>query len=209
MCGRNLWAVNSTKAHIAALALLDRAVTATTDEEMAALIAGLPEDHVSAIRKISHVHDDAIAGEGLIEAIREAARKGRVNGDLQRLGVVLTDACLAETVEKLGKNADMPSEENLQEVIPGLIENYSVGAVRMMFASVVVGEAPASATIIKLLKTDEVVQLPAVEMKPLAPLLEAPTADASVKEARKARKAAEQAAAKLRREQQARARNRA
>ena len=105
-------------------------------------------------------------------------------------------------------NADFPTEEHLQEVIPALVEKHGLSVVRMMFASVVVGEAPASATIVSLLKTDEVIQLPAVELKELAPLLPAKSADATVKEQRKQRKGAEQAAAKLRREQQARARNR-
>jgi hypothetical protein len=200
--------VNSTKAHIAALSLLDRALIATTDEEMTALLAGLPDDHVSAVKRISAVKDDSVVGSDLIDAIREAARRGRLNGDLQRLGVVLTDACLADCVEQLGENAELPTEEQLQEVIPGLIERHQVGAVRMMFASVVVGEAPASPAIIGLLKTDPVIQLPPSELKPLAPVLAPKPVEAAVKEARKARKAAEQAAAKLRREQIARAKNR-
>ena len=200
--------MNSTKAHIAALSLLDRALIATTDEEITTLLAGLPDDHVSAIKRISAVNDDAVAGNELVEAIREAARRGRMNGDLQRLGVVLTDVCLADCVEQLGENAELPTEEQLQEVIPGLVERHKVGAVRMMFASVVVGEAPASPAIINLLKTDQVIQLPAAEQKPLAPLLVPKPVDAAVKDARKARKAAEQAAAALRRGQVARAKNR-
>ena len=200
--------MNSTKAHIAALSLLDRSMIATTDDELQALMAGLPDDHVSAVKRISGVMDTKIEGVELVEAVRAAAHRGRLNGDLQKLGVVLTDACLADCVEQLGVNADFPTEEHLQEVIPALVEKHGLSVVRMMFASVVVGEAPASATIVSLLKTDEVIQLPAVELKELAPLLPAKSADATVKEQRKQRKGAEQAAAKLRREQQARARNR-
>ena len=200
--------MNSTKAHIAALSLLDRALTATTDDELIALMAGLPDDHVSAVKRISLAQNDEVEGSDLALAIRTAARKGRMNGDLQRLGVVLTDACLADCVEQLGENADLPNEEQLQEVIPGLIERHGLGTVRTMFASVVVGEAPASPAIIALLKTDPVIQLPAMEMKPLAPLLPSKAADAALKEQRKQRKAAEQAAAKLRREQILRAKHR-
>ena len=81
--------MNQTKAHIAALSLLDRAILATTDDEMAALIAGLPEDHTSAIKRLCDLRDE---DADLVEAVRIAARKGRLNGDLQRLGVVLSDA---------------------------------------------------------------------------------------------------------------------
>ena len=75
--------MNTTKAHIAALSLLDRALIATTDDELAALMAGLPEDHVSAIKKISGVReDDAPAtSDELVAAVRGAAHKGRLNGD--------------------------------------------------------------------------------------------------------------------------------
>jgi len=209
--------MNTTKAHIAALSLLDRALIATTDDELAALLAGLPEDHFAAVKRIAGVRDeggtsDEAAAKALVEPVREAAHKGRLNGDLQRLGVVLTDLCLADCVEQLGDKADMPSEEDLQGVLPGLVTKYGIGAVRLMLAATVVGEAPASATIIGLLKTDEVVKLPAVELKPLAPLLPAKQDDAdrlALKAQRKERRAQEQAEAKLRREQIARAKNRA
>ena len=201
--------MNTTKAHIAALSLLDRALLAMTDDEMAALLTGLPEDHTSAIKRLCDLRDE---DADLVEAVRVAAHKGRLNGDLQRLGVVMSDACLADCVEKLGDSADMPTEEELQEVIPGLIERHGISTVRLMLASTVVGEAPVSAIIVGLLKTDDVVKLPPAESKPLAPLLPLKQDDAErlrLKAIRKERKALEQADAKLRREQVARARNRA
>ena len=200
--------MNSTKAHIAALSLLDRALIAVTDDELAALLAGLPEDHTTAVKRICELRDE---DADLVEAVRIAAHKGRLNGDLQRLGVVLSDACLADCLEQLGDAADMPTEEELQAVIPGLIERHGLGIVRVMLAATVVGEAPVSAMIVGLLKTDETVKLAPVELKPLAPLLP-PKADDEerlrLKAQRKERKAQEQAEAKLRRDQVARARNR-
>jgi hypothetical protein len=76
----------------------------------------------------------------------------------------------------------------------------------------VVGEAPASSTIIGMLKNDELVKLPPLDEKPLAPLLPLKEDSAerqALRDARKARKAAQQADAKLRREQHNKARNRA
>ena len=200
--------MNSTKAHIAALSLLDRALIAVTDDELAALLAGLPEDHTTAVKRICDLRDE---DADLVEAVRIAAHKGRLNGDLQRLGVVLSDASLADCLEQLGDAADMPTEEELQAVIPGLIERHGLGIVRVMLAATVVGEAPVSAMIVGLLKTDETVKLAPVELKPLAPLLP-PKADDEerlrLKAQRKERKAQEQAEAKLRRDQVARAHNR-
>jgi len=230
--------VNTTKAHIAALSLLDRAFIATTDDELKALLAGLPEDHVLAVKRISGIRTDesgkstsadetAEAAEtaadatptpaadtdysDLIEAIRTTAHKGRLNGDLQRLGVVLSDACLADCVEQLGDAADLPALEDLEKVMPALVDKHGVGVVRMMLASTVVGEAPASATIVGMLKNDELVKLPPNEDKPLAPLLPLKQDDAerlALKAQRKERRAQEQAAARLRREQLARAKHR-
>jgi hypothetical protein len=199
----------------------------------------LPEDHVLAVKRISGIRtdesgrstaaDDAAAAAaddaeatdtdtntdtdtaGLIEAIRATAHKGRLNGDLQRLGVVLSDACLADCVEELGEAADLPGLEDLEKVMPGLVDKHGVGVVRMMLASTVVGEAPASATIVGMLKNDDLVKLPPGEDKPLAPLLPLKQDDAerlALKAQRKERKAQEQAAARLRREQLARAKNR-
>jgi hypothetical protein len=218
-------AVNSTKAHIAALSLLDRAFLALTDAELAGLLTTLPEDHVSAIKKISSFREDdasaataaedddaaADASPELVESVRAAAHKGRLNGDLQRLGVVLSDACLAQCIEALGDKSEMPSEDDLQGVIPKLIEDHGLGVVRLMLASTVVGEAPASATIVSMLKTDETIKLPPADPKPVAPLLPRKQDDAerlALKAQRKERKAQEQAEARLRREQVARARNR-
>jgi hypothetical protein len=244
---------NSTKAHIAALSLLDRAFLATTDDEIVAVLTALPDDHVIALRRLSGLRDpepaapaadaedaaadaegdDAVSAEAddgatdaasmpgaghtppdadeLVPAIREAARKGRMNGDMQQLAIVMSDAALADCIAKLGDKADFPTEADLQGVLPGLVERHGVGAVRLMLAATVVGEAPASATIVGLLKNDDLVKLPAGELKPLAPLLP-PKRDGSDQEAlrqqRKERKAAEQAAAKLRREQIARAKHR-
>jgi len=227
--------VNTTKAHIAALSLLDRAFIATTDDELSALLAGLPEDHVLAVKRISGIRTDesgkstatdetaeatadATASDAaetdytdLIDAIRTTAHKGRLNGDLQRLGVVLSDACLADCVEQLGDAADLPGLEDLEKVMPTLVDKHGVGVVRMMLASTVVGEAPASATIVGMLKNDELVKLPPNEDKPLAPLLPLKQDDAerlALKAQRKERKAQEQAAARLRREQLARAKHR-
>jgi hypothetical protein len=200
--------VNSTKARLAALALLDRALAAVDDADLTRLVESLPDENLAALRHIAGVRDDA---DDLVPAVRTAAAKGRINADLERIAVLLADECLADCIERLGDAADLPSHDELQAVIPDLIATHGLPTVRLMLAAVVVGEAPAAPTIIDLLKNDDVVKLPPAQPRPAAPP-PAPRHDeaerARLKAARKERKAAEQAAARARREQQARARQR-
>ena len=49
---------------------------------------------------------------------------------------------LADTIEQLGDKADLPSHDDLKEVLPGIIERHGLAATRMMLASAVAGDAP-------------------------------------------------------------------
>ena len=109
-------------------------------------------------------------------AIREAAGKGRIDGTMESLGLVLTDASLADCIEQLGDHADNPSSEQLRAVLPGLVERHGLGVTRLMLASTLAGEAAASAVIRDLLKHDETVQLPPAEATSAGPAARAPDA---------------------------------
>lgn len=190
------------KARLAALSLLDRALASIPDMELAASVSVLPDDHQEAIGKL--------AGELTPTAIREAARVGRVNGGMEQIAIVLTDKCLADCVESLGDNAENPNEAELSEVLPGLIERHGLGMTRLMMASAVAGEAPASVALISLLKNDETIKLPKAEPKfvttvPVATADDSPEREA-LRQARKERKKAEQAEAAARRAQATNAR---
>ena len=100
------------------------------------------------------------------EHIREAAAKGRIDGTLESLTLVLTDATLADCIKELGDHADNPSSDQLRAVLPGLVERHGLGATRLMLASTLAGEAAASAVIRDLLKNDELVKLPKAETPP-------------------------------------------
>ena len=131
-----------------------------------------------------------------------------MSGALEQISTVLTDVCLADCIEQLGENSDNPSEENLAEVTPGLIERHGLPTVRLTLAASVAGEAAASALLTRLLKHDEVLGLPAEDEPPPAVVL-TKEIDDETRAKRKAAKERKQADARLRREQQARARGRA
>ncbi len=195
--------MNQVRTRLAALALLDRALAATDDDELGRLI-----DQVSDELRGTFDQMVAMAAAETAEppaTVRSAAHRGRMNGTLERISLVLCDPCLADCISSLGDHSDDPSEEQLQDVIPGLIERHGLGTVRLMLASTVAGEAAAAATCTRLLKHDPVVALPAAA--PTATVVRAPVAaDEERKQRRRDDKARKQAAARARREQAERAR---
>jgi hypothetical protein len=200
------------KTRLQALAQLDRALAAMTDDELEALVATLPDDHRKAIDRLAGARDDEFSDPAARTlAIRGTAARGRMSGGLEQLTTILTDPLLAEFITELGDDADNPSEERFLEVAPALVERHGIAAVRLTMAASVAGEAAAAAMLSRLLKHDPTLALPprdeapepTVYVKPVDPNRDA------VVERRRASKAAKQEAARQRREQQARARNRA
>ena len=197
--------VNQMKTRLQSLGLVDRALAATSDHELEALVAGRGDDHREAVERL-------VEGTSAAE-IRAGASKGRLNGTMESLVMVLTDACLADCIEQLGDHADNPSTDQLAEVLPGIAERHGVPVTRLMLASTVAGEAPASAIIRDLLKNDELVKLPPVESKPVTPITQTPAVDdherTALKAKRREMKERRQAEARARREQSMRDRGKA
>jgi hypothetical protein len=190
------------KTRLQSLGLLDRALRAATDEELDTAVAALGDDHREAMERLA-------GGEATADAIRAAATKGRIDGTLESIGLVLTDAALADCIEKLGDHSDNPTSEQLRAVLPGIIERHGLGMTRLMLASTLAGEAAASAVLRDLLKHDDTVKLPPVDETRTGPVARPPeTADADVKARRREVKQRKQADARARREQSARARGR-
>jgi hypothetical protein len=191
------------KTRLQSLGLLDRALLATTDDEIDALVAALDDDHREAVERLA----DGVTPE----AIREAAAKGRVNGTLEGIAIVLADACLADCIENLGDHAENPTSDQLREVLPGLIERHGLACTRLMLATTVVGEAPAAAIVRDLLKNDDDVKLPPMEPRPIAPIMQPSRGSDAEREAVKAKrremKLRRQAEARARREQSERDRH--
>lgn len=196
------------KNRIQALSLLDRALAAMTDDELSTLIGSLPDDHREALDRVCDAPDGGFADDAArLLALRAAAVRGRMNGSLEQITTVLTDPCLADCIERLGAHAENPTEPELLEVTPDLVATHGLGAVRLMLAGSVAGEAAASVMLMRVLKSNDDLKLPPVD-RPSIPLIPAAKADDAVKERRRAAKALKQAEANARRQQQAKARNR-
>jgi hypothetical protein len=192
------------KTRLQSIGLLDRALRAATDEDLETVVAALGDDHREAMERL-------VGGDVTADAIRAAAAKGRIDGTMESVGLVLTDATLADCIEQLGDHADNPTSEQLRAVLPGIIERHGLGVTRLMLASTLAGEAAAAAVIRDLLKHDELVQLPPAEPRPIAPMYvpdEDPEERAEIKAKRKETRERKQAAARAAREQAAKARHR-
>jgi hypothetical protein len=199
--------MNQMKNRLQGLTLLDRAFTATTDDELEALVASLPDDHRKALDEVCGAREGEFTEPSTRTlAMRATAARGRLNGGLEQIATLLCDVCLAACIEALGDHSDNPTEAELLEATPALIDKHGLATVRLMLAGSVAGEAPASAVLTRLLKHDETLALPPVEPEEIM-VLAPPTADEELKAKRKAAKLAKQADAQARREQQARARH--
>lgn len=187
-----------------ALGLLDRSFRAATDEELATAIAALDDDHREGL--------ESFIEAATTEGVRAGVRAGRINGDMEAIAAIISDACLADCITELGDNADNPSTEQLKDVLPGIADRHGVAITRIMLASTVAGDAPASAIIRDLLKSDELVALPKAEEVTIAPLIDtskrSPEEQAAMKAKRAEAKAAKKDADRARRAQSAAARNR-
>ena len=193
------------KTRLQSLGLLDRSIRAASDDDLAAAVEALDDDHREALERV-------VGGEATPAAIRDATVKGRINGTMESIVLVLTDASLADCIEKLGDHSDNPTSEQLREVLPGIIERHGLAITRMMLASTVAGEAAAATIIRDLLKHDDLVKLPREEARPIAPPIADDDEDDAEREALKAKRVEarkrKQDEAAQRREQSARDRGR-
>ena len=187
-----------------ALGLLDRSFKAATDDELATAIEALDDDHREGLESFV----EAATPEG----VRSAVKAGRINGDMEALAAIISDLCLADCIKELGDHADNPSTDQLKAVLPGLAERHGVAVTRVMLAATVAGEAPASAIIRDLLKSDELVALPKAEEITIAPLIDtqkrSDEEQAAIKAKRAEAKAAKKEAERARKAQASAARNR-
>ena len=142
----------NSKDHVLRLSALERELRAWDDADLAARIEALPEESKAWIASLGRGPDP----DGTLDlgAFRGAVTRGRLKGVPDRAAGILTDGCLQDCIGVLGDRADFPSEADLHEVFPGLVERHGVAATRVMFAAAVLGDAPASSAIMKVLRSE-------------------------------------------------------
>lgn len=191
--------MNQVKTRLQNLGLLDRTLGLASDEELTAMVEGLNEEMADNLGEL-------MGGDITPVRLRDAASRGRLDGTLEAIVFALSFQCYQDCIDQLGDKQENPSTEDLQGVIPGLIERHGLATTRMMFAEAINGEVHAAPIIRDLLKNDEVLKLPPVESRPsIAPAANRSAGDDAEREALKAKrkeaKARKQAEAQARREQ--------
>lgn len=181
--------MNHVKNRMQALGLLDRSIKAATDEELAAAIEALDDDHREGLESF-------VEGELDADSVRAAVKTGRIDGTMEAIAAIISDAALAACIEQLGDNADNPSTDQLKEVLPSIIEKHGLAVARIMLAATVAGEAPASAIIRDLLKNDDTMALPKVEESEAATVLDTSKRPADEQDKLRAERKAAKAAKK-------------
>ena len=169
----------------------------------------MPEDHREAIDKICGAREGGFEDPAARTlAIRATAARGRMSGALEQITTVLTDPCLADCIEQLGDNSDNPSEDDLAEVTPGLIERHGLRDGAADARRVVAGEAAASVAADPAAQARRGARPARPSAEPAPAVVLTKEIDEETRARRKAAKERKQAEARLRREQQAKARNR-
>ena len=200
--------MSQMKNRLQALTLLDRAFSAISDDELAAAVAALPDDHREALDEVCGAREGGFSDPAARTlALRATAARGRVNGGLEQISTLISDPCLAKCIELLGDNSDNPTEAQLLEATPTLVKEFGVAVTRLMLATSVAGEAAASEMLTYVLKHDDTLALPPAP-KVEVEVLPARTADEETKAKRKAAKERKQAESAARRAQQLKAKHR-
>ena len=106
--------VNQMKNRMQALGLVDRSFKAATDDELTTAIEALDDDHREGLESFV----DSLDADG----IRTAVKAGRIDGGMEAIAAILTDACLADCIKELGDHSENPTTDQLKEVLPGLVE---------------------------------------------------------------------------------------
>lgn len=190
----------------AALALLD-------DESMRRGVATMREQHRVELAQVLNLSRAAIhLGDALAPLVRRKLAGATPDRQLT-VAFALTEAANDATVDALGDRHENPSREDLDAVLPAVIEAHGLPTVTLMLAAYAASDAPVQAVMRELLDTDERFALPD-EPPPLAPdeasrlelrrrTPEEEAEQAAKREQRRAAKEAKRAQERRRREAQA------
>jgi len=139
---------------------LDVALVTLGDEALRRGLAGINEKqrqelatHLNLPRATVHL------GDGLAPLVRRKLRGLSIDRQ-HAIATALTQRANDFTVELLGDRSDEPSRADLDEVLPGVIDEYGIELVRLMIASYAISEAPVREVMRELLDSDERFVLP-------------------------------------------------
>jgi len=106
------------------------AFNSINDQVLSSLSMALEGELRDALAKVAGLSADAFdAPEALGGKVRDGIARRRMAHDI---GVLLSEPCTQYCIEKLGDASEDPTLEELQELLPEIIEKFGIDAVRLM-----------------------------------------------------------------------------
>ena len=153
--------------------------TTISDESIAKLAAAVDEKLRDALAKVlalpAGTFDDAAT---VAPKVREAMKARKAYLDT---GVLFGEAATEKAIEVLGDKSEDPSLEDLNNVLPSLIEEFGLDACRLMAVQFSVSLGGFR----KLVNTDTRFAIPSAGNAPVAAAAAAPTKDSAAQEEKK------------------------
>ena len=161
------------------------AFAALSDDDLVALATALDEELRDVLAQVAGLPADAFDdANSLASRIRDGAQRRRCAGDVC---VVLCEPCTRHSIDVLGSASDDPTLDDLQAILPDIIEKFGIAAVKLM----VIQYSLSLQGFKKLIGADERFALP-VSQTPATQVREIDeVAQAAKRAARKERRAAQ------------------
>lgn len=100
------------------------------DDSLSSLSMALEDELRDALAKVAGLSSDAFdSPDALGGKVRDGIARRRMAHDI---GVLLSEPCTQYCIEKLGDASEDPTIEELEELLPEVIEKFGIDAVRLM-----------------------------------------------------------------------------
>jgi len=139
---------------------LDVALSTLDDESLRRGLSGITEKQRQDLATQLNLPRATVhLGDALAPLVRRKLHGLSVDRQ-HAIATALTNRANDSTVAALGDRSEEPSREDLEEVLPAVIEQHGVELVRLMIASYAVSDAPVRPVMRELLDTDDRFSLP-------------------------------------------------
>ena len=141
---------------------LDAAIATLDDESLRRGLSGITEKQRQELAvQLNLPRASMHLGDALTPLVRRKLRGLAVDRQLM-VATAITNRANDATVRALGDRSEDPSREDLQEVLPGVIEEHGIELARLMVASYAVSDAPCRGAMREILDSDERFAIPDV-----------------------------------------------
>ena len=141
---------------------LDAALATLDDDSLRRGLSGITEKQRQELAvQLNLPRASMHLGDALTPLVRRKLRGLAVDRQLM-VATAITNRANDATVRALGDRSDDPSREDLQEVLPDVIEQHGIELTRLMVAGYAVSDAPCRDAMREILDSDERFVLPEV-----------------------------------------------